>query len=103
MFLLERDKTYFEENADELLNSRSISKAQFAKTMGVAPQNINKLFSTKNVFTLIKAADFLNIPLNVLINGNDASNKDVHGCIYIDGKPNLVNSKADLQTLVDSL
>lgn len=103
MFLLVRDKTYFEENADELLNSRGISKAQFAKTMGVAPQNINKLFSTKNVFTLCKAADYLNIPLQVLINGNDSASKDVHGCIYVDGEAHLVNSKEEIETLLNTL
>jgi hypothetical protein len=29
--------------------------------------------------------------------------KEVHGCIYIDGNPHLVNSKEDIQTLLNNL
>lgn len=104
MQVLSKDqKTYFEDHADDLLKERGISKAQFAKAMGVSPQNINKLIGTKNVCTLTNIADHLEIPLPVILFGKDDAEKDIHGCIYINGKPVLVSSKEDLLNLAKTL
>ena len=67
--LIKEQKTYFEEHADDFLKEKGITKAQLAKAMGVAPQNINKLFGTKNALTLSNIATYLNIPLQVLLFG----------------------------------
>ena len=104
MFVLAKEqKTYFEEHAEEILKENNITKAQLAKAMGVAPQNINKLFGTKNALTLSNIASFLNTPLQVLLFGKDGKDKEIHGCIYINGEPNLINSKKDLVSLVEGL
>ena len=42
---LDLEKTYFEEHAAEILAAANMNKAQFAKEMGVLPQNINKLIA----------------------------------------------------------
>ena len=104
MLLLEKDqRTYFEGHADDILKERGISKAQFSKAMGVAPQNINKLFGTKNAITLSNIANYLNIPLQVLLTGTETKERDIHGCVYVDGKPSLISSKEDLTNLLNDL
>jgi len=101
--LSKEQKTYFEEHAYEILKERGLSKAQFAKAMGVIPQNINKLVGTKNICTLTNIANYLDIPLQVMLFGKDENEQDIHGCIYIDGIAHLVNSKEDLSSLVNEL
>ena len=61
------ERTYFEAHAEELLKQAGLTKAGFAGRMGVARQNVQKVFETKNVFTLMRAAGILNVPLTVLI------------------------------------
>ena len=70
---LDTEKTYFEEHAMEILAAANITKAQLAREMGILPQNINKLISTKNVVMLAKVSSVLNIPLQVLIYGDRKS------------------------------
>ena len=104
MQVLSKDqKTYFEDHADDFLKERGISKAQFAKAMGVIPQNINKLVGTKNICTLTSIANYLDIPLPVILFGKDETKQDIHGCIYIGGKPNLVNSREDIENLLKEI
>ena len=101
---LDLEKTYFEEHAAEILAAANMNKAQFAKEMGVLPQNINKLISTKNVVMLIKVSSVLNIPLQTLIYGeqeqDDEPQTDVHGCIYINNTPHIFNNRAELDELL---
>ncbi len=103
LLLAKEQKTYFEEHAEEFLKEKNITKAQLAKEMGVAPQNINKLFGTKNALTLSKIASYLNIPLQVLLFGNEEKERDIHGCIYVDRTAHLISSKEDLINLVNEL
>lgn len=63
------NKTYFEEHALELLAAAKLNKAQFAAEMGVARQNIQKVFETKNIITLQRASDVLGAPLDLLLYG----------------------------------
>ena len=100
---LENNKTFFEEHAGEMLNAVGMSKAEFAKAVGVAPQNLAKLFSTKNTLTLAKVSTVLNVSLHHLVYGVEPSQKDIHGCIYVDGSPKLINSRNDLEELLSIL
>ena len=103
MDVLDNKKTYFEEHAVEMLNAVGMSKADFAKAVGVAPQNLAKLFSTENALTLAKVSTVLNVSLHHLVYGIESSNKDIHGCIYVDGSPMLINSRNDLEELISIL
>lgn len=58
---------YFEEKGLSLLSLRGISKAEFARRMGIQRQNVNVLFKTSNLEIIAKAADVLNVPLSLLI------------------------------------
>lgn len=58
---------YFEEKGAELLKRLGITKAEFARRMGIQKQNVNVLFKTKNLQTIHKAATVLNVPFELLI------------------------------------
>ena len=101
MLLLEN--TYFEANATELLSNAWLNKAKFAEKMGVARQNIQKVFETKNVFTLMRAAEVLGVSLNHLISGNIQSETIINGYIEVNGTIHKVQSKQDLLNLIELL
>lgn len=77
-------KTYFESNAMDLLKDAGLNKAKFAEGVGVARQNIQKVFETKNVFTLLKASEILGVPLTTLISGETKKETSINGFIEID-------------------
>ena len=103
MLLLNLKNTYFEANATELLNNAGLNKAKFAEKMGVARQNIQKVFETKNVFTLMRAAEVLGVSLNHLISGNIQSETIINGYIEVNGTIHKVQSKQDLLNLIELL
>lgn len=97
------ERTYFEEHGDEMLASAGLSKVQFAEKIGIAPQNVKKLFGTKNLATLIKVGEILNTPLQVLVYGKEQTSTDIHGCIYVNGTPHLISRREDVEELLKSL
>ena len=103
MLLLNLENTYFEANATELLSNAGLNKAKFAEKMGVARQNIQKVFETKNVFTLMRAAEVLGVSLNHLISGNIQSKTIINGYIEVNGTIHKVQSKQDLLNLIELL
>lgn len=94
------ERTYFEQHAEELLSNAGINKAKFAELMGIARQNVLKLFETKNVLTLAKAASVLGVPLDTLIHGH-MSERKIDGFIEIDGnKVYRIRSREDIEKLL---
>ena len=103
MLLLNLENTYFEANAPELLSNAGLNKAKFAEKMGVARQNIQKVVETKNVFTLMRAAEVLGVSLNHLISGDIQSESSVNGYVEVNGTIHKVQSKQDLLNLIELL
>lgn len=58
---------YFQEKGIELLDRRGITKAEFARRMGIQRQNVNVLFQTNNIEIIARAADVLEVPLALLV------------------------------------
>lgn len=58
---------YFEEKGLELLKQRGMTKAEFARRMGILRQNVNVLFKTNNLEIIARAAEVLDVPLAVLV------------------------------------
>ena len=58
---------YFEEKGPALLEKIGMSKAEFARQMGVQRQNVNALFKSKNVGTIRRASEVLHVPFELLI------------------------------------
>ena len=98
-------KTYFELNAAELLANAGLTKAKFAEKMDVARQNIQKVFETKNIVTLLKAAEVLEVSLNYLISGEaeTETKPNINGYIEVNGTIHKVQSKEDMLNLIDLL
>ena len=94
-------KTYLETHCDILLANANLTKSQFAKQMGVARQNINKVLQTKNVIILQKVSTILNVPLNTLISG--ASTSLINGFIELNDKVYTIKTKEDLLNLIQQL
>lgn len=57
---------YFEEKGLALLELRGITKAEFARRMGIQRQNVNVLFNTNNLEIIARAAEVLDVPLALL-------------------------------------
>lgn len=55
---------YFEEKGIDLIRSLGVSKAEFARRMGIQRQNVNALFMTNNFEIIARAADALGVPLS---------------------------------------
>ncbi len=72
-------KLYFEEHGEELLKSVGISKAEFARKIGICKQNVNSIFATKNVIVLRKVAQVLDVPFELLISYHKKPNYE--GCV----------------------
>ena len=54
---------YFEEKGIELLGKLGMSKAEFARRMGIQRQNVNVLFKTNNLEIIARAAQVLDVPV----------------------------------------
>lgn len=94
------DKTFFEQNAEELLKNAGLTKAKFSERMGVARQNVQKVFETKNVFTLIKASEILNVPLVTLIYGDMNTQTAIDGFVEVNGIVYRIKDKKDIEGLL---
>ena len=88
----------------EQVARKGMSKAEFASKMGIARQNLDSLLDSKkkDINTIIKMAEVLDIPFLDFI-GMQPKEKDIHGCIYINGQPNLIGSKEELLDLAETL
>lgn len=93
------EKTYFETNAETLLKNAGLTKARFSEKMGVARQNVQKVFETKNVFTLLKAAGILGTTLNILIYG-PRKNPAIDGFIEVNGIVHRIKNRKDIEDLL---
>lgn len=58
---------YFEEKGAELLDKVGMTKAEFARRMGIQRQNVNVLFKTNNLEIIARAAGVLDVPLGLLV------------------------------------
>lgn len=61
------DKLYFEEKGPGILERIGMSKAEFARRMGVKRQNVNALFKSRKIETIRQAADVMGVPFEMLI------------------------------------
>ncbi len=96
-----KKKTYFEEHHLELLAEARLNKAQFAARMGVARQNIQKIFETKSIITLQKAAEVLGVPLEILLSGKTKSS--INGFIEANNTIHSIRNVRQLAQIMDQL
>ena len=91
------EKTYFEEYGETLLRQMGISKTEFAERMGVKKQNVNVLFTTKNIVLLKKAAKVLNVPVETLIaDAEQPQEVSINGFVEVNGELFKIRDKEEL-------
>ena len=88
----------------EQVARKGMSKAEFSSRMGIARQNLDALLESKkkDINTIIKMSEVLDIPFLEFI-GMQKKSEDIHGCIFVDGNPIVVNSKQELLKLAKTL
>lgn len=96
-------KTYFEEHALEMLEGAGFTKAKFAKAIGIVPQNIKKVFETKNVHTLMKVAETLGVSLDTVIYGKMYGQAKINGFIEVNSVIYKVSSKEDIENVLTKI
>ena len=61
------NQIYFEAKGEALLERIGMTKAEFARRMGIRKQNVKALFKSKNLETIYKAAGVMDVPFEMLI------------------------------------
>ena len=61
------NQIYFEAKGEALLERIGMTKAEFARRMGIRKQNVKALFKSKNLETIHKAAGVMGVPFEMLI------------------------------------
>ena len=79
---METDKLFFEEKGAELLENIGMTKAEFARRMGIHKQNVNLLFKTKNIVVLRKAAEVLGVSFELLVSHTQPM--DYNSCTFFE-------------------
>lgn len=61
------NQIYFEAKGEALLEEIGMTKAEFARRMGIKKQNVKALFRSKNLKTIYKAAGIMGVPVEILV------------------------------------
>lgn len=61
------EEIYFESKGEELLGKLGMSKAEFARRMGIQRQNVKALFKSKDFRVIHKAAEVMGVPWEMLV------------------------------------
>ena len=93
------------ERIKELIAQKGLTFSQFANELGLKKQNLNACLETqkKDINLVIRMADVLGMSLYDFIGIPGPYEKDVYGCLYVKGKPVLINSKEEVKALLMKL
>ena len=93
------------ERITDLINQKGISKAEFANRLGYERNNLDAYLNAKkkDINLVIKMAEVLGMSLYEFIGMPEPEAKDVYGCLYVKGRPVLINNKEDLSNLLSEL
>lgn len=61
------NQIFFEAKGEALLGRIGMTKAEFARRMGIRKQNVKALFKSKNLESIYKAAGIMGVPFELLI------------------------------------
>lgn len=98
------EQTYFEKYGDALVKQMGLSKTEFADRMGVSKQNVNLVFKTKNLLTLKKAAQVLDVPLETLIaDAQEQEDITINGFVEVNREVYRVRDKEELLRVLQAV
>ena len=87
------NEIYFEAEGEALLKKIGMSKAEFARRMGIQRQNVKALFRSKDLRVIHRASEVLDVPWEMLVgyvsNENVAVGASAFGNVYdgFEGRP----------------
>ena len=102
--------TIFAENGEimplkikDVAKSKGMTMAQIAEKLGINPITLSQsLNGNPTLSRLTEVADALGVDVSELF-VQPQGKQDIHGCIFVDGDPVVVNSKEELVKLTRAL
>ena len=87
-----------------LIAAKGMSKSEFAEKMGYKRQNLDAMLESqkKDINTVVKMSEVLEIPLLEFI-GLQQHDNSIYGVLYVNGKPNIINNRDDVEKLLEEL
>ena len=96
------EATNYSERIIELMQGKGITKTELGNLMGVKKQNVPWLLQTTDVEKLLRICEHLNVSLNDII-GEQKVVQDVKGCIVYKGIVHPINSKQDIEDILNTI
>lgn len=88
----------------EVAKSKGMTMAEIAEKLGINPITLSQsLNGNPTLSRLTEVANVLEVDVSELFVQAKAEEKEVHGCLFIDGKSVVVNNKDELLSLAKSL
>ena len=87
----------------DVAKSKGMTMAQIAEKLGINPITLSQsLNGNPTLSRLTEVANALGVDVSELF-VQPRGKQDIHGCIFVDGDPVIVNNKAELFELVKAL
>lgn len=88
----------------EVARSKGMTMAQIAEKLGINPITLSQsLNGNPTLSRLTEVASVLGVDVGELFVQPRAGREEIHGCLFIDGDPVIVNSKEELMKLAKAL
>lgn len=86
----------------EVCKEKKMTMAQVAEKIGINPITLSQSINgNPTLGRLAEVANALGVDVSDLFERN--ASKDIHGCIYVNGKAHLIASKVDLEILLRTI
>ena len=88
----------------EVARSKGMTMAQIAEKLGINPITLSQsLNGNPTLSRQTEVANVLGVDVSELFVSPRAGREEIHGCLFIDGDPVIVNSKEELMKLATAL
>ena len=88
----------------EVAKSKGMTMAEIAERLGINPITLSQsLNGNPTLSRLTEVANVLGVDVGELFVQPRAGKEEIHGCLFIDGAPVVVNDKEELLTLAKAL
>ena len=88
----------------DVARSKGMTMAQIAEKLGINPITLSQsLNGNPTLSRLTEVADVLGVDVGELFVQPRTGKGEIHGCLFVDGDPVIVNSKDELLTLAKAL
>ena len=88
----------------ELTKSKGMTMAEIAEKLGINPITLSQsLNGNPTLSRLTEVANVLGVGVGELFVQPKSGKEEIHGCLFVDGDPVIVNNKDELLTLAKAL